>query len=127
MMSSDSRKITVSRLYADERGESHFVEERLDTQEVNFAPPAPSMFRSDPVNAAASMFLLLPDGYFGDLHPAPRKQIMTLVRGGLEVTVSDGEVRHFTPGQTVLVDDTTGKGHATRSVGGESVVAVVQL
>ena len=29
------------------------------------------------------------------------------------VQVSDGEVRHFGPGDVVLVDDTTGKGHVS--------------
>jgi hypothetical protein len=126
-MATDSKKITVSRLYADNMGESHFIEETIETQEVNFAPPAPPMYRTDPAPARGSLFLLLPPDYFGDMHPAPARQIMTLVSGALEVTTSDGAVRHFAPGQTVLVEDTTGKGHATRSPGTESVVAVVQL
>lgn len=29
------------------------------------------MFMSNPAEAKASVYLLLPDGYFGDLHPAP--------------------------------------------------------
>jgi uncharacterized cupin superfamily protein len=52
---------------------------------------------------------------------------MTLLSGALEVRASDGEVRQFKPGETVLVEDTTGKGHASKSVNGESVVLVVQL
>lgn len=51
---------------------------------------------------------------------------MTLVQGELEVGVSDGEKRQFLPGGSVLVEDTTGKGHSTRSVG-ESIVLVAQL
>jgi len=51
---------------------------------------------------------------------------MVLVAGSLEVTASDGEVRLFRPGDAVLVEDTAGQGHATRSVNGEVIVAVVQ-
>lgn len=127
MSGNETRKIDITRLYTDEAGETHFVEEKLEVQEINFAPPAPSMFASPPVEAKASVYLLLPEGYFGDFHPAPRRQMMTLVKGALEVKVSDGETRRFTPGGTVLVEDTTGKGHATKSVGGESIVLVAQL
>ncbi|WP_117208727.1 hypothetical protein [Allorhizocola rhizosphaerae] len=126
-MAAEARKINVTRLYTDAVGESHFLDETLELQEANFAPPAPPMYLSSPVEAKQAVFLLLPSGYFGDLHPAPRRQQMTLVNGELEVRVSDGEVRRFRPGETVLVEDTSGKGHATKSINGESVVFVVQL
>lgn len=126
-MASHSQKINILRLYTDDATESHFMEETLEAHEVNFAPPARPVYSTQPIATGQSMFLLLPDGYFGDFHPVPSRQIMTLVSGALEVTVSDGEVRHFVPGQTVLVEDTTGKGHSTRSIGGESVLTVVQL
>ncbi|WP_018348354.1 hypothetical protein [Longispora albida] len=126
-MSEGSRKIAIARLYTDEAGESHFIDELVEAHDANFAPPAPSMYVSTPQEAKASLFLLLPAGYDSPLHPAPRRQIMTLVSGELAVTTSDGGVRRFLPGETVLVEDTSGKGHGTRSVGGESVVAVVQL
>ncbi|KIQ62753.1 hypothetical protein [Kitasatospora griseola] len=121
-----TRPINVTRLFTDEAGESHFVEEKLDLNEVNFAPPAPSMFLSAPAEARASVYLLCPDGYFGDFHPAPRRQIMTLLQGELEVGVSDGEKRRFLPGGSVLVEDTSGKGHSTRSIG-DSLLIVTQL
>jgi len=117
----------VTRLYTDSTGESHFIDEKQEVEEVNFAPPAPSMYRSAPVEATSMLYLFLPNEWFGDFHPAPKRQQMTLISGALEVGVSDGEVRRFKPGETVLVEDTTGKGHSTRSVDGESVVLVVQL
>ncbi|MGW4232685.1 hypothetical protein OG596_24105 [Streptomyces sp. NBC_01102] len=126
MSAEATRTIVVTRMFTDEAGETHFAEEKVEVTEKNFAPPAPAMFMSNPAEAKASVYLLLPDGYFGDLHPAPRRQIMTLVQGELEVGVSDGEKRQFLPGGSVLVEDTTGKGHSTRSVG-ESIVLVAQL
>src|SRR6266567_4480076 len=47
---------------------------------------------------------------------------------GGEVATSDGEVRHFSPGGILLVEDTRGKGYSSR-VGGETygMAAIVQL
>jgi hypothetical protein len=36
----------------------------------------------------------------------------------MEITTSDGEARCFGPGALWLLDDTTGKGHNTRVIGG---------
>lgn len=126
-MSESVSTVVITRLYADDAGESHFVDETVRTGEVNFAPPAPSMYASTPFPAGQVLYLLLPEGWYGDLHPAPRRQLMTLLSGELEVNASDGETRRFNPGGSVLVEDTTGKGHATKTVGGPSVLAVVQL
>jgi NADPH:quinone reductase-like Zn-dependent oxidoreductase len=35
--------------------------------------------------------------------------------GGISITASDGETRHIGVGEIVLVEDTTGKGHITKS------------
>jgi uncharacterized cupin superfamily protein len=37
--------------------------------------------------------------------------------GEVEITVSDGEKRHFGPGSILLAEDVTGKGHISRGVG----------
>lgn len=125
-MSQENRKIKVSRLYADESGESHFIDEQLEVIAQDFAPPAPAFFVSEPTEAKRTVYLLLPEGYYGEPHPAPRRQIMTLISGSLESSVSDGETRQFTPGNTMLVEDTTGKGHATRALT-DCVMVVTQL
>jgi hypothetical protein len=36
---------------------------------------------------------------------------------GISITASDGETRHIGAGEIVLVEDTTGKGHITKSSG----------
>jgi uncharacterized cupin superfamily protein len=40
-----------------------------------------------------------------------------MLRGSIEVEVSNGERRRFGPGDLVLVADTTGAGHVTTAVG----------
>ncbi|MGR6914947.1 hypothetical protein ACU635_11930 [[Actinomadura] parvosata] len=50
-------------------------------------------------------------------HPAPREQWVVLVKGMIEVLVSDGSRRRFGPGDLVLAADTSGRGHVTTGVG----------
>ncbi len=126
-MAENSYKVNIVRLYADPAGESHFADEALHTTEVDFAPPAPPVYVSTPLETRRFIFLRIPEGWYGDMHPAPNRQMMVMVRGGLEVTVSNGEVRHFKTGDAVLVEDTFGKGHATRNMERETIVAVTQF
>ena len=125
-MSQESRKITVSTLYNDENGTSHFGEETIEAAAVDFAPPAPPIFVSEPTAAQRVVYLFLPAGYEGDFHPAPRRQFMTLLSGRLECGVSDGETRVFTPGSSQRVQDTSGVGHSTRALE-DCVMLVAQL
>ncbi len=78
--------------------------------------------------AARCGFLSAPAGWSGDYHPTPRRQFLFVLRGIFEGTASDGVVRRFGPGGVLLMEDTTGKGHATRIIGDEdALAAVVQL
>ncbi len=45
----------------------------------------------------------------------------------MDFEVSDGEVRRFEPGNVLLLEDTAGKGHVSRVIGGDATMAVVQL
>ena len=56
--------------------------------------------------------------YENSWHRAPRRQYVISLAGGISITASDGETRHIGAGEIVLVEDTTGKGHITRSSGG---------
>ncbi len=54
-----------------------------------------------------------------DLHTAPERQLAVSLNGWVEYEVTDGDVRRFNPGEVVLVEDTTGRGHITRFDDGE--------
>ena len=117
-----------NRIFADTKGESHFMDVKMKLESVDFAPPAPSVNLSSFTPATQYAFCVFPSGWFGDWHPTPRKQIFFFLSGKMEVQVGDGEVRRFSAGSVVLVEDTTGKGHVSRVVGSTDVVtAVVQL
>jgi len=50
-------------------------------------------------------------------HPAPQKQWVVMLRGVIEVEVTDGSRRTFGAGDLIRVEDTEGTGHITRYVG----------
>jgi hypothetical protein len=49
--------------------------------------------------------------------PAPRHQWVVVLRGTVEVEVTDGSRRTFGPGDLLRAEDTEGTGHVTRPVG----------
>ncbi|MCQ1535862.1 cupin domain-containing protein [Methanosarcina sp. KYL-1] len=117
-----------TRIYSDSKGTSHFEDRDIGFAEVNFAPPAPSLYLSAFQKAEQFAFCRIPAGWFGDWHPTPHHQFFFFLSGELEAEVSDGELRRFGPGSVVHLEDTGGKGHVTRVIGNEDVLAaVVQL
>ena len=117
-----------TKIFVDEEGETHFKDIEIEQKSVNFAPPAPSIYLSSYNPATRYAFCNFPSGWFGDWHPAPKKQVYFIISGELECRVSDGEKRIFGPGSIVQVEDTTGKGHVTRVKSSEDVLtAVVQV
>jgi len=109
--------LEVVRIFADADGASHFADDSLPFDLVDFAPPAPPVSVSTVMEAESVFVASSPPGWYGDWHPAPRRQLMFILDGELEVRVSDGEVRLFGPGVVVLVEDTSGQGHVTRVTG----------
>lgn len=67
-------------------------------------------------------FTELPAGLDQHWHPAPRRQLVTVLSGTLEVTTTDGTARRFRPGGVFLADDAGTSGHLTRAVDGPVLV-----
>jgi len=108
--------LRYARLYSDSSGASHFGDEELTFELVDFAPPAPPISVSEVLSTDGVVIISSPAGWQGDWHAAPRRQFMFCLSGEVEVESSDGEVRRFGPGSVVLVEDTVGKGHLSRVV-----------
>jgi hypothetical protein len=67
----------------------------------------------------------LPDWLPGEeLHPAPERRLLVLLRGAYEIATSSGESQVLRPGDCLFTDDVDGKGHYTRDVGHERVAVV---
>ena len=120
-------RVRYVRLYADADGESHFSDEEMELRPVNFAPPAPPFNVSAYTPTKQFVLLSAPRGWVGDWHPTPVRQFIIWLSGEADFEVSAGEVRRFKPGSLLLVEDTTGKGHVSRVVGGGVTMAAVQL
>ena len=101
------------RIYAGPDGESHF-----EDVEVEMTPGAGQSELSAMIPAKGVIFRRSTADQYIDWHPAPRRQFVITLAGEAEVEASDGEVRHIGPGTVMLAEDTTGKGHITRAVGG---------
>ena len=109
----------ITRIWADDTGESHFEDMELELESIDYAPPAPPLDVSAPFPAEQALVFEFPAGWFGDWHPSPRRQLYFNLGGRLEVEVGDGEVRRVGPGDIVLLEDLTGSGHVTRVIGDE--------
>jgi quercetin dioxygenase-like cupin family protein len=59
-----------------------------------------------------------------DWHTAPRRQYVITLSGQAELEVSGGKKIHVGPGQIHLVEDTTGKGHITKTIGNEDRITL---
>ena len=100
--------MAIVRLYTGEDEQSHFEELSLESH-----PNLTSMQAAKGV-----MFRLFEAGYFSDWHLAPQKQYVVTLSGEMEIVVGDGTKRHFGPGDVLVAEDLTGKGHTTAVVGG---------
>lgn len=119
--------LNYMRIYSDSGGESHFRQAQATFQLVDYAPPAPPISVSEALAAEAVSFISSPSQWFGDWHPAPRRQFIFMLTGEMEVEVSDGEKHKFAPGDVLLVEDTSGVGHISRVVGKERAYLAVVL
>lgn len=98
------RKIT--RMYTDSSGETHFEDKSIYLKDVD------GFFQwSDPITATGIIFAELHSGEFNDWHNVPRRQFLLVLDGKVEFGVSDGEKRVLGPGDILLAEDMTGKGH----------------
>src|SRR5687768_7909262 len=86
------------RTYAGPNGESHFADLEATMMPVEFVPGRPLVDLSTAVPTTASALARLPAGWEGAYHPSPRRQFVIPIAGEMEVTTSDGEVRHIGPG-----------------------------
>ncbi len=101
----------VTRLYTGPDGESHFqdIDISLDGGEG-------SERMSELIKATGIIFRETSGAYDLDWHPAPRRQFVISLEGQVELVVGDGTTRILGPGDILLAEDTTGRGHISRAV-----------
>ena len=102
------------RLYTDDGGLARFGTVRLESEPIVSVGVTYPQFM---VPSTATRFITFEAGTVLDWHPAPRWQFVTILGGACEIELADGSTKRFGPGEILLVEDTTGQGHKTHSVG----------
>ena len=102
----------IHNLYEDENGESHFRDIEIDWEEER-----PHSKYSKRLPATGIIFRETRADYDLDWHPAPRRQYIVNLDAGVKLTASDGESRIIGAGEVILVEDISGKGHLSQSLG----------
>ena len=110
----------VHNLYAAADGESHFRDIEIELSESMFG--VGQLSKPQPVSTI--MFRHVPPGIVLGRHNAPRRMYVVVLEGRVEFTASDGEARVLGAGEVLLVEDTAGKGHQSRSLDGAAFRAI---
>jgi hypothetical protein len=104
------------RLFADASGVSHFEDLEIEMVPGFAAPPAEPLYHAPFMATAECSWVGGNSAWKGDVpHPAPYRFLLVNIRGEFQVTAGDGAVRDVVPGSVMLVEDTWGTGHSTRS------------
>src|SRR5258707_6309825 len=113
-------------LFADADGVSQLRELESELSSTEFAPRIPPLFLSSPIESHQVSFFGAPAGWESDWHPSSGRHLFMVMSGKWEITASDGEVRTFSTGDVLLVEDTKGKGHASRVVSDDDSLALLR-
>jgi hypothetical protein len=99
----------IVRIFTRESGESGIEVRRVPM--TGGERPMSGTFRCE-----SMFFRETPEGHVQDLHNAPRRQLIFLVSGLLELESSEGRRVVCRPGDLIFAEDRGGKGHITRSL-----------
>jgi hypothetical protein len=106
---------TYTRVVTTADGGSAFEDAELQLSTQHVSDDVPPMFVGGLGSATGVLFVVLTD--MNEPHPATDPQWVVMLRGVIEVEVTDGTCRRFGAGELVFATDTTGRGHITRTVG----------
>jgi redox-sensitive bicupin YhaK (pirin superfamily) len=119
---SEAKRFT--RIATDAAGGSTFQDDEFA---LDAAPGATGMLTGT-VHDASAVVYVRHDTWDSGSHPAPRpaprRQWVVVLRGAVEVQVTDGSRRTFGPGDLLRAEDTDGTGHVTRPVGEPPIEAL---
>jgi quercetin dioxygenase-like cupin family protein len=97
------------RIYTRPGGESA-IEVREVPMSAGDRPASPTF------QGGAMFFRETAEGHVQSYHNAPRRQLIFLTSGILELESSEGKRYVCRPGDLIFAEDTEGKGHITRSL-----------
>ena len=107
----------IIHLYTGNDGESHFEDIEIPLKEK-----IGNRQESKPLDAKSIIFRESEGKKTSARHNAPRRQFLIILGGELEIEVGDGTKRRLVTGDVLLAEDTTGRGHVSRTVDRKAVV-----
>jgi hypothetical protein len=112
-------RIVATRIFTGPDGQTHAEE-----IELKLAPGEGSTELSEIVKATGAQFRRQAPNYFEDWDTAPRRQYVITLSGQAEIETGDGKRIPIRPGNILLVEDLTRKGHISRGVGTEDRISL---
>lgn len=111
--------VGYSTLYIGADGESHFRDGgSLELSLPRSAERADGDMYFHTMDGVTSVMLTrLKAGMTEDWHASPQRMFVFGIEGAVEMTASDGTTRVVGPGDMLLLEDTSGKGHLTHVPG----------
>ncbi len=109
----------VTRLYTGSDDESHFEDIDIPLNVTGVAAR-----QSEPKKATGILFRESSGEYNANWHNAPRRQFIIYLEGQVEIVIGDGTRRQFGPGDILLAEDITGRGHISRAVNNKPLTSV---
>ena len=101
----------ITRIYTGTDGESHFEDVDISLDNIKG-----SQRMSKLKDATGIIFRETCGEYDLDFHNAPRRQYIINLEGQVELVIGDGSSRILGPGDILLAEDTTGRGHKSSAV-----------
>ena len=110
----------IIRVYSGDDGESHW--EELAVPSTEYGPQAVKLQPDGEM-----VFHLVPEGRWMDYHIAPRRQFVITLFGEVEIGFGDGSVVILQPGDIMLAEDKTGRGHTAKIINGPRAMVSVPI
>ena len=123
VIAEEQPRLRYAVIYSDPDGRTHFRDEFFPWQKTQPSDPKTPAMQTPFVDAQKLGFLTIAVGYSSEWHPAPGKRFVVMLSGLAELEIGSGERRRFGPGDVVLVTDVQGRGHITRVLRKQDVIA----
>jgi len=123
--------LSYARIYIGEDNETHLDDVKVSFDYKAYDKDIPKVWvsQNELMNAKSLHLMSMPAGWDGrNWDPTPARQFIIPLSGEMELQASDGKTRTFAPGDILLVENTKGKGHASRMVSSSlGVFAVIPM
>ena len=117
-----SPPMTITRLFTGPDGQTHAAKIEMKLRPSSLRA---GLDESEPLKVSGAQFVRWPPGYVWDWHTPKQRQYVITISGRAEVEVTGRQKILLNPGQILLAEDVTGKGHITRSIGSDDLVLLL--